>query len=527
MKNENKKILSIFVIMILIAAAVAATISYGFIFYEDQKIKNESLSVKIFADKTEETVPFEVIFSPIVTDNIGEVTYKWDFGNGEVSNNKESVAKYEQNGSYVCTLTIEDKNGQSASDSLIILAEENQKPTVSIEIDTDQPQRPYNFWIEQFLDLFLNIDNWCGNHYRWMVEKGLLDPFFKDMPESFYTVEAFANDPDGDTIVSYNWTMTSLEYKIPGTFPPQQKIPEFHYSGKIVEIPIKDMYTSQDYSLKLTVTDSEGQQRSENLKFNVRKSDKKTSAQSMMFTFSNTQQKWTGTWKNGMLGAVVLGGAAVVLKTLKDKDKWPAEFSFPFVKLLGMMVVGTIFQTSSDEYTDESMVDVFERMVYKPRLLQKIFPDLLTPDQWKNWFDKAEEKLITLSEDDRFSNASIYDLLVNWSLDLQLIEEEIGLDNNRPIISDPFPEENANNIPVDCRYVSINVDDAEGDLFNVTIYGESIDDITYNNSINGTFNATLITPLEDNKEIFWYVKVVDQNGKVVETEHSFNTFIQL
>ena len=117
---------------------------------------------------------------------------------------------------------------------------------------------------------------------------------------------------------------------------------------------------------------------------------------------------------------------------------------------------------------------------------------------------------------------------INNSIDtIEILRENLGLSNIRPTISNPFPEDNAINIPVDCKYVSMDVNDTEGDLFNVTIFGDHVNDITYNNSINGTYNATLKTPLPDKKDIMWYVKVVDHNGKVVQSEYSFKTFIEL
>ncbi len=517
MKGGNNKYLSILVVAIIISATIAVVVTYAL---ENLNGEADDASVKIFADPMEGTVPLEVNYTSLITNTEENVKYKWDFGNGNTSTEREPSAVYDKNGTYECTLTIEDKNGNKKTDSLTVLAKENQKPTVSIEIDTDQPQRPYNFWIEHFLDLFLNIDNWAGNHYRWLVDKGLLNPFFKSMPESFYTVEAFANDPDGDEIVSYNWTLTSYEYKVPGTFPPQKKVPEFYYSGKIVDIPIKDIYTSQDYSLKLTVTDSRGQQRSENLKFNVRKSGPKSTTESMMLTFTNTQQKWTGTWKNGVLGGLILGGAGFVLNLLINEGIWPAELTLPAVKIAAMLAVSGIFQTEPSRYTDESYEDVFQRMVFKPRLIQKVFPNFLSPEKWKNGFDWAEEILAEYELLSKFSPLS--------AEDLQIIEENIGLDNKRPEISEAFPEDEAKRIPRDCAYVSVNVTDAENDTFDVTISGEYINsstnhNVTYNDVTSGIFNATLM-PLPPREEIQWHVEVVDQNGKVVTKDYSFVTF---
>jgi hypothetical protein len=107
---------------------------------------------------------------------------------------------------------------------------------------------------------------------------------------------------------------------------------------------------------------------------------------------------------------------------------------------------------------------------------------------------------------------------------IQQTLEKLGIDNKRPEILDPFPGDENKNIPRDCQYVSITVKDSEEDSFNVTISGDYVNDIYYDNVTNGVFNATLMTPLPPRTDINWHVKVVDLNGKIVEASYKFTTF---
>ncbi|MCX6667898.1 MAG: hypothetical protein NTV74_06670, partial [Euryarchaeota archaeon] len=64
-------------------------------------------------------------------------------------------------------------------------------------------------------------------------------------------------------------------------------------------------------------------------------------------------------------------------------------------------------------------------------------------------------------------------------------------------------------------------------LFNITISGEYVNNVTYTDVTNGTFIATLITPLPEREEIFWNVEVVDPRGKIVTVEYKFTTFVEI
>lgn len=491
MKNRKKRVILTLAVAGIIFLSIFVVVTQYQI-SEISKKEDDPLFVKILVDSTAGVVPFEVKFSSLVTNNNGDVDYKWDFGDGSTSNEKNPMYTYGNNGSYICRLDITDEDGEKSSDYVNITSRANQKPTVSIEAKTDKPRRPKNFILEYlFPILTIHVEFFNSNDYREFEKKGYLDPLFKNM-ESFFTVEAFADDPDGDEIVSYNWTLRPPTYSTRLRKIPVE--PVYHYSGKKIEIPAKDIYPAVEYSLILTVTDSAGEKRSENFQFLVEKSTDRVTFEGKKYTITNTIGNWVSKWQsNIIIGGVVLGGAGFLVKFLRNNV--PESLSLPLVKLAVMVLVELILQTSPDKYSDETYVDVIERIVYKDRTVFKN----INPEKFKEWFDKIEEL---------FEKLSIEDL----AFILQILEEDIGLDNKRPVISNPFPEDGSNNVPINCPKVAITVEDPEGDLFNVTISGEYVQNITYELQSNGTFNATL-DPLPETSEVTWYVEVVDQNGK--------------
>jgi gliding motility-associated-like protein len=79
--------------------------------------------------------PFEVSFTNNSTNNSpvgGELTYDWDFGNGESSNSEDPAAvTYTENGTYTITVTATDEFGCASSQTIPVSV---QEPTASISI---------------------------------------------------------------------------------------------------------------------------------------------------------------------------------------------------------------------------------------------------------------------------------------------------------------------------------------------------------------------------------------------------------
>jgi len=507
MNGEVKKLIITIGVIFIVILSIFTVITQYQISEINSKDDGLSLFVKILVDETSGLAPFEIRFSSLVTNNNGNVEYQWDFGDGAISIERNPTHTYENNGSYVCSLLITDESGKESSNSVNITSVSNQKPTVSIEAETDKPRRPKSFLLEYILPNIIHIEKFNSNDYRELEKLGFFDGLFKNM-DSFYSIEAFANDPDGDEIVSYNWTLRPPSYTTRLANKPVD--PVYYYSGKKIDIPAKDIYPAVDYSLTLTVTDSVGEQRSENFQFMVEKSSDRVTFEGKKWIITNAKEKWISQYhSNIIVGGIVLGAAFIILKILKDFV--PESLSLPFGKLLVMLFVELILQTSPDEYSDESYMDVIIRIVYKDRL---IFRNL-NPEKFKKWFDKTEEI---------FEKLSLEDI----ALVFQLIEEEIGLDNSRPEITDPYPGDEERFVDLDTEKVFITVKDKEGDPFSVQIYDENgyVDNISGYYPMgqhNDSFNATLSTPLPPNTEITWKVLIIDENDKKVTAEYKFTT----
>jgi PKD repeat protein len=54
------------------------------------------------------------------TDNVGIVSYEWDFGDGTTESGMTLTHTYSEPGSYMVTLTVKDAAGNSDSDSIIV-----------------------------------------------------------------------------------------------------------------------------------------------------------------------------------------------------------------------------------------------------------------------------------------------------------------------------------------------------------------------------------------------------------------------
>ena len=437
------------------------------------------LIASIATDKTTGIIPLEVSFTPIVSNAVGNVEYDWDFGDGNASKEMNPTYIYQYNGTFVCNLTVKDGKGKESSGFVKIIPIENHPPTVSIEADTTNPQRPNILALELWGKGF-HIDNYAAADYRQLQKMGFLKPFFKQH-ESFFTVSATANDADGDEIVSYNWTLRPPSYttRIGGKLVE----PVFYYTGEEVSIPIEDIYpaSADGYSLVLTVTDSAGQTRSETLKFKVQKSTQKE----QRFARKATRDHFrTNTWNQllaGFFGPYF-------------RDALSSGFGstgrFPIIKSV-ILIVAFNWAIIPFEELPDWFLDVIKPVLEKREGLANALDNLLLHIQ------EILEKHPKLID----------------PINIEFLREQLGLENNRPLISNPFPESGSINIPVNCPYVSITVEDPEGDPFNVTISGIYVNNITYSGQYNGTFTANLINPLPETEEIIWKVEVVDENEK--------------
>ena len=94
----------------------------------------------IDADPTSGNVPLEVTFSAAnSTDNIGIVSYLWDFGDGSTSTDMEAGHTFSNAGSYDVTLTVEDAAGLTNTATVTIAVEvASEKMTAMLVLNPSQ-----------------------------------------------------------------------------------------------------------------------------------------------------------------------------------------------------------------------------------------------------------------------------------------------------------------------------------------------------------------------------------------------------
>lgn len=69
------------------------------------------------------------------TDNVGIVSYGWDFGDGETGTDKTTTHEYTLAGTYTVTLTVEDAAGNQATDAITVTILSNESfPTWIVAI---------------------------------------------------------------------------------------------------------------------------------------------------------------------------------------------------------------------------------------------------------------------------------------------------------------------------------------------------------------------------------------------------------
>jgi parallel beta-helix repeat protein len=94
--------------------------------------------------------------------------------------------------------------------------------------------------------------------------------------------------------------------------------------------------------------------------------------------------------------------------------------------------------------------------------------------------------------------------------------------NAPPIASDEDPMDEDTGIDVNYAQVSIDISDDEGDSFNVFIHGIYLTNVSLNDQTNGTFTATLNTPLPPGTLIPWYVYLQSNGSSISWNNYSFS-----
>jgi len=471
MKEILLKIIGIAVAIMIILTA--------FTFVRQNEIKGiideqeeKDFTITIVTDVASGTNPLNINFEPIILNNKGKVNYSWEFGDGNTTTENKPSYLYENSGEYVCRVIAFDEEGNKAEDFINISINQNKPPVVIISLNK-------NIHSRKFIPILSMLPLWPGDVQKIVNILENMNPYI--FGEGSVVCTAQVDDPENDEIVSYEW-VHQVETQLSQFGKPEQ--PTHNFSGNNT-IKLPEIYTwpMGRHVVKLTVEDSVGNKADAQIEFQVEQSMKKIQRNQIKNLFKSAKNQWLLVL-NPLVGVLV---SSVLLMMWKYNN-------FEGVKLITLFLLTFVFQ-----------LDVGEAFIPQLKAYLDGHPAVL------NLVDKL---LISMQK-----------IFVNQ--DIEAIREMLGLANNRPVISNPFPENGAKNIPIDCPYVAVNVSDLEGDSFNVTISGDYVNNMTYDNVTNGIYNATLITPLPDFTDITWKVEVIDQNGKIVTSDFKFKTFVEI
>lgn len=100
-----------------------------------EEVVNEAPVAVIAATPIDGTVPLEVTFTGSnSTDDVGIVSYAWDFGNGDSSTESDPVYVFEVAGTYEVSLTVTDAEGLTNSNTITIVVFENEPSALDDEV---------------------------------------------------------------------------------------------------------------------------------------------------------------------------------------------------------------------------------------------------------------------------------------------------------------------------------------------------------------------------------------------------------
>ena len=500
MMKERKKKINVFfalvatAIIILSIFAVITRYQVNDLTTTAKEKESLPLLVSISADKTSGIIPLEISFTPIISNAMGKTKCLWDFGDGETSDEINPTHAYQENGSYVCNLTVIDSNGEQISDTVEISANNNRKPTVTIRVEPVTSNRPYLIGLPSLSMTY------GGRFIDFLINLPVVPPRLSNL-EGWVHCEAQVNDPDGDEIVSFKWELRPSSYQKPLFMGGGTEQPVYHFEGESVTFPGKYTYRTGKYDVTLTVEDAAGNNASVTTQFKIEKSQTKSRLDGVKGQYNIINDKWLKKWSKGAIGALVM--ATIV-------DKWPENPIMPRLTAGLLLFLQLGWQIVLE---NESVLKAYGGFLEKHPVRQKIV---------KNFLEGTIDGLELLKQ--KASKPNMQDAIQTVIDILQGVLKELGLTNIMPELSDENPSDKSKSISITCPRVAITVTDAEGDPFNVSIHGDYVNDIYLTNQSNGTFTATLTTPLPDLTEICWHVNVSDLQGRWVNKTYQFRTW---
>lgn len=475
--KENKKMISFLIAAIVISSGIATAVTFGMKYFEEEKEKLP-LFVKIFVDKKEGYPPHSVNFTSLIDNYEGNLKYSWNFGDREFSEEINPSHTYEETGTYTCTAEVTDSSGKKSSNSIDILVKRNKPPVVTISINQNTLER-------KFIPILSSLPLWPGDIQKIVNILEGRNPYI--FGEGRIVCTAQVSDPEDDEIVSYKWKH-EVEKQLSKRFEPEEPI--HHFEGnKSIRLPEIYTWPRGRHVVKLLVEDSAGNTANASIEFQVEDSPKKIKRQQIQRMIMGTLNSWI-VYGKPFLGPAV---AALLLASWKLNN-------FTGMKLVALLVLTFVFQLDLGDQIIMGQAKTF--LKDHPLILNTLKKTLI----------RIQDKLKETDSDSPMIET------------IQKLLEDLDLANKRPIVTNPKPENNHDNIDIDNQNVSIAVADPEGDPFNVTISGDYVNYIAYPQVYNGTFNATLIiTPLPYDTDVYWHVNVSYAQDRWVNKTYMFKT----
>ena len=492
MKEKNKTLVTILMLVIIILATFAVIIEYRFGIFAQTNEEKLPLLVKIFTDENSGATPLKVNFTSLTLYYKGNLQYHWDFGDNETSNEMNPTHIYNESGSYICTLTVTDSSGEISTDRVEILVKLNQAPIVSINMPDLKPSRPFIpiIW-RQGISVFYN-----GQQIRRVIDSKIFPKSLLNL-KGFVSCSAQASSPEGNEIVSYSWELRPPAYTSIGG---QQKKPAYYFEGQNITIPLFYTYPQAQYDLTVTVTDSKGYTGTSTIKFDVELSPLETKINTLKRTINGFRLNvWHTVLKASLAGPV---GSLIYDNIFSKLPSWP------LLKLAIILNLGTKWAINPESsLTTQVLTQFLEK---HPKI--------------QNIVDKNLERALSALEKIKMKRPSLAGTINKLIDGIQNLRENIGLANKRPVISNEIPSQNSKYLSTDYPEVAVTVEDPEGDPFNVTIHGTYVNNITLLNQHNNTFIATLKTSLPNLTTIYWNVNVSYSDNRWVNATYKFTTW---
>lgn len=211
MKKKYIVVIIVCIISTITLSILGFTLISPEIFSNSKEEKQAEIpEVIIITDPSLGNAPLKVSFESLLQNFGDNVEYYWDFGDGEVSNEKKPNHIYFMEGNYNCTLTVHDEVSES-SDDVMITVLENNPPIIKIVVDKTSGNRPLtvNFDVDGF-----DTDGEIVS-YEWEIK---YPPFFsyqkisnhngknfseKFLRSGFYEVKLIVEDDFGNIATDY------------------------------------------------------------------------------------------------------------------------------------------------------------------------------------------------------------------------------------------------------------------------------------------------------------------------------------